>query len=123
MKRAILLLVCAALPACSTGTAAADRDAAAWEKQAQNITIIRDNWGIKPLASRDTAAKSFMDAFDFSKAPRAAELLPASRALQKTQRNNQFLLYSAYGFAVFLALGTFVLSYYSLAIRRRRATA
>src|SRR5437763_16307636 len=59
MKRAILLLVCAALPACSTGTAAADKDAAAWEKQAQNITIIRDTWGIAHVYGKTDADAVF----------------------------------------------------------------
>ena len=59
MKRAILSLVCAALPACSTGTAAADRDAAAWEKQAQNVTIIRDTWGIAHVYGKTDADAVF----------------------------------------------------------------
>ena len=59
MKRAILLLVCAALPACSTGTAAADKDAAAWEKQAQNVTIIRDTWGIAHVYGKTDADAVF----------------------------------------------------------------
>src|SRR5438874_13334651 len=59
MNRAILLLVCAALPACSTGTAAADRDAAAWEKQAQNVTIIRDTWGIAHVYGKTDADAVF----------------------------------------------------------------
>src|SRR5438874_3286380 len=59
MNRAILLLVCAARPACSTGTAAADRDAAAWEKQAQNVTILRDNWGIAHVYGKTDADAVF----------------------------------------------------------------
>src|SRR6059058_735777 len=59
MKRAILLLVCAALAACSTGTAAADKDAAAWEKQAQNVTIIRDTWGIAHVYGKTDADAVF----------------------------------------------------------------
>src|SRR5438874_10828996 len=59
MNRAILLLVCAARPACSTGTAAADRDAAAWEKQAQNVTIIRDTWGIPHVYGKTDADAVF----------------------------------------------------------------
>src|SRR5690242_11429888 len=59
MKRAILLLACAALAACSTGTAAADKDAAAWEKQAQNITIIRDTWGIAHVYGKTDADAVF----------------------------------------------------------------
>src|SRR5947207_3432372 len=59
MTRAILLLVCAALPACSTGSAAADKDAVAWEKQAQTVTIIRDTWGIAHVYGKTDADAVF----------------------------------------------------------------
>ena len=39
------------------------------------IAFIRDNWGTAPLASRETRAASFIDAFDFSAGPRPAALL------------------------------------------------
>jgi len=59
MKRLVLLLACAALPACSTGTAASDKEVAAWEKQAQNVTIIRDTWGIAHVYGRTDADAVF----------------------------------------------------------------
>ena len=66
------------------------------------IAFIRDNWGVAPLASRDTQAASFIDAFDFKAGPRPAELLSSSRVIPKTQATRSGLLYSAYGFAVVL---------------------
>ena len=59
MKRLVLLLACAALPACSTGTAASDKEVAAWEKQAQNVTIIRDTWGIAHVYGKTDADAVF----------------------------------------------------------------
>jgi len=59
MKRFVLVLACAALPACSTGTAASDKEAAAWEKQAQNVTIIRDTWGIAHIYGKTDADAVF----------------------------------------------------------------
>src|SRR3979409_1553274 len=44
MKRLLLLIVLAAVS--GAPQAAADKDVTAWEKQAQGITIIRDDWGI-----------------------------------------------------------------------------
>jgi acyl-homoserine-lactone acylase len=44
MKRFILLV--AALSVSCAPQAAADKNVAAWEQRAQNVTIVRDNWGI-----------------------------------------------------------------------------
>ena len=59
MKRLVLLIACAALSACSTGTAASDKETAAWEKQAQNVTIIRDTWGIAHVYGKTDADAVF----------------------------------------------------------------
>jgi len=59
MKRLALLLSYAALSASCTGTAAPDKDVAAWEKQAQNITIIRDDWGIAHVYGKTDADAVF----------------------------------------------------------------
>src|SRR5260221_14483471 len=57
MKKLLLLL---ALAAASTAPqAAADKDASAWEKQAQGITIIRDDWGIAHVSGRTDADAVF----------------------------------------------------------------
>jgi acyl-homoserine-lactone acylase len=54
-------LIIAAALACAScvGQAAADKDAAAWEKQAQGITIIRDTWGIPHVYGKTDADAVF----------------------------------------------------------------
>src|SRR5438874_164131 len=59
MKKLALLFVCASLSASCIGRAAADKDVAAWEKQAQNITIIRDTWGIAHVYGKTDADAVF----------------------------------------------------------------
>jgi acyl-homoserine lactone acylase PvdQ len=57
MKKLVLLL---ALAAASTAPqAAADKDAAGWEKQAQGITIVRDDWGIAHVSGKTDADAVF----------------------------------------------------------------
>src|SRR5260221_445874 len=57
MKKLVLLL---ALTAASTAPqAAADKDAAGWEKQAQGITIVRDDWGIAHVSGKTDADAVF----------------------------------------------------------------
>src|SRR5207249_7498197 len=59
MKKLALLFVCASLSASCIGRAAADKDVAAWEKQAQNITIVRDTWGIAHVYGKTDADAVF----------------------------------------------------------------
>jgi acyl-homoserine-lactone acylase len=63
MKKLVLFLVTAACVACaphaSTENAAANGDVAAWEKQAQNVTIIRDDWGIAHVYGKTDADAVF----------------------------------------------------------------
>ncbi len=66
------------------------------------LAFIRDNWGTEPLASRDTQATSFMEAFDFTVDPRPPVLLSLSRLAPEVQATRSGLLYSAYGTAVVL---------------------
>src|SRR6478609_11560201 len=54
-----LMLVAALTCVSWVGHAAADKDAAAWEKQAQNITIIRDTWGIPHVYGKTDADAVF----------------------------------------------------------------
>src|SRR5258706_7956816 len=57
MKKLVLLL---ALAAASTAPqAAAGKDAAGWEKQAQGITIVRDDWGIAHVSGKTDADAVF----------------------------------------------------------------
>ena len=56
MKRLLLVLVATSIscaPAAPTGMA--DEEAARWERQAQNITIIRDTWGIPHVYGKTDA--------------------------------------------------------------------
>src|SRR5438874_594901 len=57
MKHSIL--AAAVLCASCAGQAAADKDLATLEKQAQNITIIRDNWGIPHVYGKTDADAVF----------------------------------------------------------------
>jgi acyl-homoserine-lactone acylase len=50
MKKLLLLIVVAGVVA--VPRAAADKDVAGWEKQAQGITITRDDWGIPHVSGR-----------------------------------------------------------------------
>src|SRR5207248_4003023 len=59
MKKLALLFVCASLSASCIGRAAADKEVAAWERQAQNVTIIRDNWGIPHVYGKTDADAVF----------------------------------------------------------------
>src|SRR5690349_10964899 len=54
-----LMLVAALTCVSWVGHAAADKDAAAWEKQAQGITIIRDTWGIPHVYGKTDADAVF----------------------------------------------------------------
>src|SRR6188474_2428669 len=57
MKRFILFLAAACI-SCAP-QAAADKGVADWERQAQNITIIRDDWGIAHVYGKTDADAVF----------------------------------------------------------------
>jgi acyl-homoserine-lactone acylase len=57
MKR--LVLVLAAICASCAPQAAADKAVAAWEQRAQNVTIVRDNWGIAHVRAKTDADAVF----------------------------------------------------------------
>jgi acyl-homoserine-lactone acylase len=57
MKKLVLLLALAG--ASIAPQAAADKDAAGWEKQAQGITITRDDWGIAHVSGKTDADAVF----------------------------------------------------------------
>jgi Penicillin amidase len=57
MKKIVLVL--AAVCASCAPQAAADKDVAAWEKQARGITIIRDTWGIPHIYGKTDADAVF----------------------------------------------------------------
>jgi acyl-homoserine-lactone acylase len=58
----LLVLAAAALAASCAGQASADRDVpdrAAWERRAQNVTIVRDDWGIPHVRGKTDADAVF----------------------------------------------------------------
>ena len=57
MKKLVLLLALAC--ASCTSQAAADKDVASWEKQAQGVTITRDDWGIAHVTGKTDADAVF----------------------------------------------------------------
>src|SRR4051794_38342830 len=57
MKKFVLLIVLAGVS--SVPQAAADRDVAAWKKQAQAVTITRDDWGIPHVTGKTDADAVF----------------------------------------------------------------
>ena len=59
MKQLILVLVVATAACAPAPQAAADKDAAAWEQQAQNVTIVRDDLGIAHVKGKTDADAVF----------------------------------------------------------------
>jgi acyl-homoserine-lactone acylase len=57
MKKLVLIL--AAFGASCTPQAAADKEVTAWEREARNVTIIRDNWGIPHVYGKTDADAVF----------------------------------------------------------------
>ena len=57
MKKTVLFLL--ALVVWCTAPAAQDRQAADWERQARNVTIVRDNWGIAHVRGKTDADAVF----------------------------------------------------------------
>jgi acyl-homoserine-lactone acylase len=57
MKKLVLLLALAC--ASTVPRAAADKDVAGWEKQAQRVTVIRDDWGIAHVSGKTDADAVF----------------------------------------------------------------
>jgi phospholipase C len=80
------------------------------------IKFIEENWGLAPLTQRDARANSVMGAFDFSKPPRPAEIIPATRSIEAATAANSSIIYPAYG----LAAGV-VLALMLVALLRSRA--
>ncbi len=70
------------------------------------LKFIEQNWGLKPLARRDSLAHSLTGAFNFSLAPREAELVPAARGVKAPPSAVRSIIYPAYavGAAIVLSL-------------------
>jgi phospholipase C len=80
------------------------------------LRFIEVNWRLASLAQRDANALSIASAFDFSAAPRAAQLVSRSRAVTQSATVHTRIVYWSYGGAVLLA---FALTAVALAARRR----
>jgi phospholipase C len=71
------------------------------------LKFIEDNWGVRPLSSRDANAKSIVSAFDFAQGPRQARFLPAVRGAKPKVEPSRWIIYAAYAAALSMAaLGT-----------------
>ncbi len=68
------------------------------------LKFIEDNWGIAPLGDRDAKANDFLEAFDFSQAPRPASFLPLAReSVVPVKEAPTKIIYGAYGLAVLVS--------------------
>src|SRR5678815_1609936 len=59
MKRLTFLLGIASIAACNAAQGTANPDIARWEKQARNVTITRDDWGIAHVVGKTDADAVF----------------------------------------------------------------
>ena len=55
LRKLIIVVAAASLSCAAPATTESDSRVAAWEKQAQNVTIIRDNWGIPHVYGKTDA--------------------------------------------------------------------
>lgn len=81
------------------------------------LKFIEDNWGLKPLASRDRRAQSIADGFNFAAAPRKPAFLSRSRVVSKPKEPKRIAVYFSYASA--LALVLVVIGLAALLDRRR----
>ncbi len=66
------------------------------------LKFIETNWGLRPLAPRDKNAHNITGAFDFSKPPRRAELLPGPDTPRARALHGRGVVYLLYGGALIL---------------------
>ncbi len=83
------------------------------------LKFIEENWDLKPLASRDAKAATFMDAFDFDSPPRKPVVLSTQRNVVQSPRPDATPVYASYS-AVLLAVGG-LMGIAGLMSRRARA--
>jgi phospholipase C len=81
------------------------------------LRFIEDNWGLAPLAGRDSHAQSIATAFDFSAPPRLPEFVPTSRGTPRVATARTRVVFWAYGGAGLLALA-FVAAAFASSRRR-----
>ncbi len=83
------------------------------------LKFIEQNWNLKPLAVRDARAKSFVGAFDFSQAPRAAAFVPAVRNITPPVTPNRSIVYPSYILAFLLTAALIVVAVHRSRTGRR----
>jgi len=85
------------------------------------LKFIEENWGLRPLTSRDRRARSLMRVFDFSRDPRRAVFLSRERGVTPLPEPKRSAVYIAYSAAVGLAALVIVAAaLYEARVRRRR---
>ncbi len=71
--------------------------------------FIEENWDLKPIATRDAKANSFVTAFDFKQAPREPFFIPFERVVKEQRiEPRRAVIYAAYGGALVLAVLMFI---------------
>jgi phospholipase C len=60
------------------------------------LKFIEQNWGLRPLASRDRRAQSIAGAFDFSQPPRPAAFVGAERGARPAAQPRRWVVYACY---------------------------
>lgn len=84
------------------------------------LAFIEQNWGLKPMASRDAAATPITAAFDFPSGPRPAELRFAEPAVVSAPATSVSVVFWCYGVVLCLVAG---LVAFAVVRGRRRPTA
>jgi phospholipase C len=82
------------------------------------LKFIEQNWGLRPLASRDAHANSFMNAFDFSRPPSPAIIVSDVRGTKTPPPPKPFIIYPAYGLA--FGLTVLLILWPAIGVLRRR---
>jgi phospholipase C len=60
------------------------------------LKFIEQNWGLRPLASRDRGAQSITGAFDFAQPPRKAAFIGLDRGRPPVTRARTWVVYACY---------------------------
>jgi phospholipase C len=84
------------------------------------LKFIEQNWHLKPLAARDAHANGFMSAFDFSRPPDRAAIVPDVRGVKPPPPPKRSIIYPAYAMVVALTAGLILWAALGEVRRRRR---
>jgi phospholipase C len=85
------------------------------------LRFIEDNWGLKPLAERDSFATSIVGAFDFSAPPRSPRFVLPLPAAERPMAPVRGLIYATYGGA--FAFAVLLVAWAALGARPRHRVA